>query len=100
MSQSTTSEIVRRLAKQGLIVRAVGEDRRTKLVRVTPAGERNALSGPTLLHDHFHAELDKREEYEQTHILATLQQIASMMDTEDLAAAPILTTELGRRGRG
>jgi DNA-binding MarR family transcriptional regulator len=95
MSQSTTSEIVRRLAAQRLIEWEVGEDRRTKLVRVTTAGEHKAKSGPSLLQDRFQAELEKREEYEQTHILATLQQIASMMDAEDLPAAPILTNERG-----
>jgi DNA-binding MarR family transcriptional regulator len=95
LSQSTTSEIVRRLAKQGLVVREVGEDRRTKLIRVTPDGSQRALSGPSLLQDRFQAELERREEYEQTHILATLQQIAAMMDAEDLPAAPMLTTERG-----
>jgi DNA-binding MarR family transcriptional regulator len=93
LSQSTTSDIVRRLAKQGLVERSAGEDRRTKLVRVTAEGERRALESPSLLQDRFQAELEKREEYEQTHILATLQEIASMMDVEDLDAAPILTTD-------
>jgi DNA-binding MarR family transcriptional regulator len=94
LSQSTTSDIVRRLAKQGLVERHTGEDRRTKLVRVTAEGERRALSSPSLLQDRFQAELEKREEYEQTHILATLQQIAAMMDVDELDAAPILTTAL------
>ena len=38
-------------------------------------------------------ELEKREQYEQTQILATLQEIAAMMDAEDLEAAPFLTVE-------
>jgi DNA-binding MarR family transcriptional regulator len=93
LSQSTTSEVVRRLAKQGLVHREVGQDRRSKIVRVTPEGARRAEAAPSLLQDRFHAELEMREEYEQTHILATLQQIAAMMEAEDIEAAPYLTSD-------
>ncbi len=93
LSQSTTSEIVRRLAKQKLVERTTGKDRRSKIVRVTPEGEARANSAPSLLQDEFHAALELREEYEQTQILATLQEIAAMMEAEDLEAAPYLTDE-------
>ncbi|MGH0034666.1 MAG: MarR family winged helix-turn-helix transcriptional regulator [Myxococcota bacterium] len=95
LSQSTTSELLRRLARQGLVEMRVGADRRSKVARVTPEGEKRAASAPSLLQERFHAELEKREEYEQTLILATLQQIASMMDAEDLEAAPFLSVTPG-----
>ena len=93
LSQSTTSDLLRRLKRQGLVELQVGEDRRSKLVRVTPEGDKRAASAPSLLQERFQSELEKREEYEQTHILATLQEIAAMMEAEDLEAAPILTAE-------
>jgi len=93
LSQSTTSEIVRRLAKQNLVERTTGKDRRSKIVRVTPEGEARAASAPSLLQDEFHTALELREEYEQTQILATLQEIAAMMEAEDLEAAPYLTDD-------
>ena len=93
LSQSTTSELLRRLLEQGLVAREVGEDRRSKIVRATPEGQQRADSAPSLLQVQFQAELEKREEYEQTQILATLQEIAAMMDAEDLEAAPFLTNE-------
>jgi len=101
LSQSTTSEILRRLVKQGLVERKTGEDRRSKIVRVTEEGKQRALDAPSLLQDRFHEELGKREEYEQTQFLATLQELAAMMDAEDIDAAPILTDDEGlERGEG
>jgi diaminobutyrate acetyltransferase len=47
-------------------------------------------SAPSLLHDRFREGLSRLETWEQTMTLATLQRIASMMDAEDLDAAPLL----------
>ena len=46
----------------------------------------------SLLQDRFRTKLAKLEEWEQTLTLATLQRIASMMEAEDLEAAPVLVT--------
>lgn len=104
LSQSTTSEIVRRLEQRGLVERQVAEDRRSRVVRITSEGEQKAKAAPSLLQDRFHAALEAREQYEQTHILATLQEIAAMMGAEEIAAAPILSAgpfaEEGPEGSG
>lgn len=97
LSQSTTSELLRRLALQGLVELHAGDDRRSKVVRVTPEGEKRAKDAPSLLQQHFQAELERREEYEQTRILATLQEIAAMMETEDVGAAPVPTSKARSR---
>jgi hypothetical protein len=60
----------------------------------TPTAEGLKLldSAPSPLQDRFRSEFSKLEEWEQTHMLATLQRIAAMMDAEELEAAPLLTT--------
>lgn len=92
LSQSTTSEIVRRLEERGLVEREVAEDRRSRIVRITSLGEQQAKAAPSLLQDRFRAALETRERYQQTQMLATLQEIAAIMDAEELDAAPLLTT--------
>jgi hypothetical protein len=59
---------------------------------VTPAGHKILEKTPSLLQDRFRSELAKLEEWEQTLTLATLQRIATMMEAEELEAAPVLVT--------
>jgi hypothetical protein len=58
----------------------------------TAAGLKLLDAAPSPLQDRFRFEFSKLEEWEQTHMLATLQRIAAMMDAEELEAAPVLTT--------
>jgi DNA-binding MarR family transcriptional regulator len=96
LSQATVSDILGRLEKRGLVQRErESGDRRKVLVTATPNGEELLRDAPSLLQDRFTRRLMAREQFERTHILATLQEIASMMDAEDIAAAPILSAEPG-----
>jgi hypothetical protein len=60
------------------------------LIELTAAGEQLAREAPSLLQEHFHRELSRLEEWEQTMILATLQRIASMMDAQHIEVPPVL----------
>ncbi len=93
LSQSTTSGIVRRLIANGYLELETGKDRRSKLVRVTKQGIAKLRASPALLQERFQAELARRDEYRQTQILATLQEVATMMEAKNFDAAPILTAE-------
>lgn len=91
LSQATVTGILGRLEKRGLVTRARGDhDRRSVVVQLTNDGAKIVREAPSLLQDRFHRELAKLQEWEQTMILATLQRIASMMDAEDIEAAPVL----------
>jgi len=91
LGAATVTGILGRLEKRGLITRARGDvDRRSVVVQLTDEGAKLIAEAPSLLQDRFHRELAKLEEWEQTMILATLQRIASMMDAEDIEAAPVL----------
>lgn len=93
LSQSTITGVLNRLEKRGLVSRVRSEaDRRSIVVGLTDAGRELLQAAPSLLQDQFRRELLQLQEWEQTQMLATLQRIASMMDAEDLDAAPVLTT--------
>jgi DNA-binding MarR family transcriptional regulator len=91
LGPATVTGILGRLEKRGLVSRTRGDlDRRSVVVELTDDGAQLVAEAPSLLQDRFHRELAKLQEWEQTMILATLQRIASMMDAEDIEAAPVL----------
>jgi len=94
LSQATVTTIIDRLEKAALVSRERSTvDRRVVLVSLTEEGREKLLKAPELLQSGFIRELDKLEDWERSLIVASLQRVASMMDAEDLEAAPIL--ELG-----
>ena len=91
LSQATVTGILTRLETRSLVTRDRSDaDRRTVVVRLTPQGRSVLESAPSLLQDRFRRELLKLQEWEQTQMLATLQRIATMMDAEEIDAAPVL----------
>lgn len=91
LSQATLTGILTRLENRDLVSRArSGSDRRTVVVELTADGRAVLETAPSLLQDCFRRELLKLREWEQTQMLSTLQRIASMMDAEEIDAAPVL----------
>jgi DNA-binding MarR family transcriptional regulator len=91
LSQATMTGILSRLEKRGLVTRLrSGSDGRAVVVQLTSRGADVLQVAPSLLQDRFRRELLQLQQWEQTQMLATLQRIASMMDAEDLDAAPVL----------
>jgi DNA-binding MarR family transcriptional regulator len=94
LSQPTTTGILNRLERAGLVRRERSDtDRRSVLCTITPQGTSVLRDAPSLLQDRFRRELSRLEEWERSQMLATLQRIASLMDAEGLEAAPVLTTD-------
>jgi DNA-binding MarR family transcriptional regulator len=93
LSRPTLTGILDRLERRAFITRERDQrDRRSWTVTVTAAGHKILEKTPSLLQDRFRSELAKLEEWEQTLTLGTLQRIASMMEAEELDAAPVLVT--------
>ena len=93
VSHPTMTGILDRLEKRGLVQRTRDtEDRRRMTVVPTAKGLELLESAPSPLQDRFRSAFAKIEEWEQTHMLATLQRVAALMDAEELDAAPVLTT--------
>lgn len=93
VSHPTMTGILDRLERRGLVQRTRDtQDRRRMSVTPTAVGLTLLDDAPSPLQDHFRSEFSRLQEWEQTHMLATLQRIAAMMDAEELDAAPVLTT--------
>ncbi len=91
LSQATVTTILNRLEDRQLIerVRSV-KDRRIVNARLTEKGTSMLPTVPPLLHEELIQNFENLEDWEKTHILSSLQRVASMMDAESIDAAPIL----------
>lgn len=97
LGAATVTGILGRLEKRGLVSRTRGAlDRRSVVIQLTPEGAEFVKEAPSLLQDRFRRELAKLPEWEQTMILATLQRVASMMDTEEIDAPSMLVPAVER----
>ena len=93
LSQGTVTDILNRLEQRGLIKRIRDtQDRRRVLVEATAAALALLAQSPPLLQERFAQRFNNLHEWEQTQLLASLQRIATMMDAEDIDAAPVLST--------
>jgi DNA-binding MarR family transcriptional regulator len=93
LGQPTVSGILTRLERQGFVRRKRAEgDRRAVVVEVTEAGKGVLEEAPSLLQERFRTELARLEDWERHWMLSALQRIATMMDAEQIDAAPILET--------
>lgn len=82
LSQSTVTIILDHLEQEGLAIRIRSDvDRRRVHARLTEKGMRTLEDAPSPLQVHFIEQFENLEEYEQSSLLSSLQQIAAMMDT-------------------
>ena len=93
LSQSTVTGSMDRLEQRGLVCRErSGQDRRSITVSVTDEGLSILEKAPSPLQERFRREFQKLEEWEQSQVLSTLQRVASLMQAEELDAAPVLVS--------
>ncbi|MCB1041566.1 MAG: winged helix-turn-helix transcriptional regulator [Acidobacteria bacterium] len=93
LSPATVTGVLNRLHERKFVVRTQDhEDRRRKLVALTPLGHEHLNAAPALLQDDFVKAFEGLKGWEQSQILTVLQRVASLMDAESLDAAPILTS--------
>ena len=91
LSLATVTTILNRLETNQLVQRTRSKvDRRRVIVTLTPSGEALRLQAPKPLQDRFVDRFTKLESWEQHHIVAALERVATMMDAEELDAAPLL----------
>jgi DNA-binding MarR family transcriptional regulator len=91
LSPGTVTGILARLEQRGLVCREPStDDRRRVELRLTSGGVALLDRAPSLLQDRFRRALARLSDWEQHMLLASLQRIASMMDADDLDAAPHL----------
>ncbi len=91
LSPATVTSILDRLEARDLVHRVrSNEDKRRVGLFLTQAGENLLIKAPQPLQDHFIEKFSALAEWEQSQLLSSIQRLASMMDAQDLDAAPIL----------
>ncbi len=91
LKQATVTVLVNKLEDALLVTRRRDtEDRRRVWVELTDAGHAARERSPDLLQNRFEQEFERLEEWEQAMIVATLERVASLLDAEEIEAAPVL----------
>ena len=91
LSQATVTTILNRLEERKIVERVRScIDKRIVNVRLAQKGSEALADAPSLLHEKFIENFESLAEWEQTQILSSLQRVASMMDAEEIDAAPML----------
>ncbi|MDE1462216.1 MarR family winged helix-turn-helix transcriptional regulator [Spartinivicinus poritis] len=91
LSPATITNITDRLEARSLLVRQRSQqDKRRVGLYLTEQGQAALQSAPQPLQDHFIKKFCGLKEWEQSLLLSSMQRIASMMDAQDLDAAPLL----------
>lgn len=94
LSQATVTGIIDRLASRQLLTRErSATDRRNVTVTITDAGRALLADAPSALQEKFATRLATLSTDDQEGIRVTLNKIVSMMDGQDLDAAPVLSIE-------
>tara|TARA_B110000503_G_C7096682_1_gene391926 strand:+ start:179 stop:652 length:474 start_codon:yes stop_codon:yes gene_type:complete len=93
LSLATVTTILNRLQSNGLVNRERNlVDRRRVIVTLTDTGRERLAQAPKPLQDSFVDRFSHLQNWEQHQIVAALEHVATMMDAEQLDAAPILAT--------
>jgi DNA-binding MarR family transcriptional regulator len=91
LKQATVTVLVNKLEAGGLVTRRRDtQDRRRVWVELTAAGEAALARSPDLLQSRFERGFDNLEAWEQAMIIAMLERVATLLDAEEIEAAPVL----------
>lgn len=91
LSQATVTALIDKLEKRELVYRRKdGIDKRRVYVELTAVGEQILRDAPDSLQERFGKGFERLEAWEQSFLVAALERTASLLDAEDLDAAPLL----------
>ncbi|MFT5880639.1 MAG: DNA-binding MarR family transcriptional regulator [Moritella sp.] len=91
LSAATVTTIIDRLESRGLVIRKRSEtDKRKVHLSLSDSGKLLLSQSPKPLQEHFIRRYQNLEEWEQSQLLSAVERIASMMDAQELDAAPVL----------
>lgn len=91
LSSATVTSVLDRMEARGLVKRVRSTiDKRKVGVYLTDKGELALSTAPLPLQANFTNKFNELEEWEQSQMVATLQRLASMMNAQNVDAAPVL----------
>ena len=83
LSQATVSGIVKRIEKQGLVIRQQDNtDRRKVIVKATIDAEKVLKSDVSIMQDSFIESFNNLYRWEQNMILSSLQRLATLLNAQ------------------
>jgi len=93
ISQATVTSLIDKLVRHGMVAREPSQkDRRQIDIVTTPKGRETIAGAPDPLQQRFVRKFSTMEDWEQAALIAALERVASMLDAEDIDAAPVLHT--------
>ncbi|MGJ8562802.1 MAG: MarR family winged helix-turn-helix transcriptional regulator [Alphaproteobacteria bacterium] len=91
LKHATITALVDKMVERNFVSRRkCAEDRRRVWLKLEPDGETAIKSAPNLLQDTFRGRFAELPAWHQTMLVAALEQIATMLDAENIDAAPVL----------
>ena len=91
ITQATTTSLVHKLEAKGLVVKQRGNtDRRQVWLKLSDSGRIRLAEAPDDLQELFRKRFDKLKDWEQMMLVAGLERVATMLDAEEIDAAPVL----------
>lgn len=91
LTQATVTLLVDKLESRGLVKRRRDmNDRRRVFVDLTSSGESAVAGAPDLLQYRFESRFKELPDWEQSYLIAALERVASILDAEEIDAAPVL----------
>lgn len=91
LSPATVTSIVDRLESKQLVIRTRSQtDKRKVHLSLSESGSALLSQSPKPLQEHFITRYQNLEQWEQSQLLSSVERIASMMDANELDAAPVL----------
>jgi len=93
VSQATITALVDKLVKHGVVTREKSQtDRRQTNIVITEAGRDTIRRAPDALQQRYVRKFEALEDWEQAQLVASLERVATLLDAEDIDAAPVLDT--------
>ncbi|MDC0433118.1 MAG: MarR family winged helix-turn-helix transcriptional regulator [Parvibaculales bacterium] len=94
LSRGTMTSLMNKLEARNLVQRQADTiDKRRWYFSLTPTGQTMIEQAPRMLHEQFSEKFGQLQQWEQAQIISALERIVSMLDAEDIDAAPILDTQ-------
>lgn len=91
LKHATITSLVDKLEARGLVCRRrCEEDRRKVWLTLLPEGEAVITSAPSLLQETFESRFKLLPAWQQAMLVSALEQVAALLDAEQIEAAPIL----------
>ena len=91
LKHATITSLVDKLEARGFISRRrCDEDRRRVWLRLLPAGQMALQTSPDPLHETFARNFNQLPDWQQSMLISALETVTSLLNAENLDAAPVL----------